>query len=396
MHSTDSEKKISDNLLSLACDGVQGLKPYEAGKPIEELEREYGVSNVVKLASNENPLGTSKKVRDAVESCINGIALYPDGNAFYLKAAIAEHLSSTGQSIHSENITIGNGSNDVLEIIAHCFADHCFAGHKAEVIYSQHAFAVYPIVTQAVGAKHVVTPAKDWGHDLDAMVNAITHKTRLIFIANPNNPTGTWLDAETLRAFLSKVPESVIVVVDEAYHEYLDHPDYASAVNWINEFPNLIVTRTFSKAYGLAGLRIGYGISHSVVADILNRVRQPFNANSFALAAAQAALSDADFLNESVKVNKEGMHQLTAAFEKMSLDYIPSVGNFVCVDVKFSGNVIYEALLKKGVIVRPVTPYQMPNFIRVSVGSQAENAIFIASLSEVLSEMSFNSELAAP
>ncbi|MDH3326322.1 MAG: histidinol-phosphate transaminase, partial [Gammaproteobacteria bacterium] len=287
------------------------------------------------------------------------------------------------QQILPENITIGNGSNDVLEIIAHSFADH-----NAEVIYSQHAFAVYPIVTQAVGAKHVMTPAINWGHDLDAMVNAITDKTRLIFIANPNNPTGTWLSAKSVHSFLSQVPDNVIVVLDEAYHEFIEHEDYLSAIDWISEFPNLIVTRTFSKAYGLAGLRIGYGISHPAVTNILNRVRQPFNANSIALAAAMAALDDKDFLHKSIEVNNQGMQQLTDAFKEMSLDFIPSVGNFVCVDVKMNGNIIYEELLKKGVIVRPVGLYQMPDHLRVSVGSSAGNARFITALKEVLAELS--------
>ncbi len=375
--SVDTEK-----LFSLACRGVQGLKPYEPGKPIEELEREYGLSNVVKLASNENPLGVSAKVRKAVEQAINDIALYPDGNAFYLKAAIAKHLSTADQTIASDNITVGNGSNDVLEIIAHCFADQ-----NAEVIYSQHAFAVYPIVTQAVGAKHVATPAVNWGHDLSAMANAITDKTKLIFIANPNNPTGTWLSANSLHSFLKKVPENIIVVVDEAYHEYIDKAEYVSAIHWLNEFPNLIVTRTFSKAYGLAGLRIGYGVSHPAVTNILNRVRQPFNANSLALVAAQTAISDVDYLEQSIKLNNEGMAQLVSAFEKMALDYIPSVGNFVCVNVKADGNQVYEALLKKGVIVRPVGPYQMPEHIRVSVGTKAENETFLTALKSVLQEM---------
>jgi len=378
--------RTNQNLLSLACDGVQGLKPYEAGKPIEELEREYGISNVVKLASNENPLGTSQKVRDVIAHAVSNIALYPDGNAFYLKEAIATHLSQPTATavphIAADNITVGNGSNDVLEIIARCFANQ-----NTEVIYSQHAFAVYPIVTQAVGARHVVTPAKDWGHDLEAMANAISAKTRLIFIANPNNPTGTWLNAEALYAFLSKVPENVIVVVDEAYHEYLHQKAYASAINWLDEFPNLIITRTFSKAYGLAGLRIGYSVSHPAVSDILNRVRQPFNVNSVALVAARAALSDTEFLNASVKLNDAGMKQLTAAFKEMSLAYIPSVGNFVCVAVGEDGGCVYEALLKKGVIVRPVTAYQMPGYIRVSVGSADQNAFFISALAEVLAQM---------
>jgi len=374
--------KIDKTLLSLACGGVQGLKPYEPGKPIEELEREYGISNVVKLASNENPLGISAKVKKVIQDNIDDLSLYPDGNAFYLKAAIAKHLSSPEQTIATENITVGNGSNDVLEIIAHCFADH-----NAEVIYSAHAFAVYPIVTQAVGAKHVATPAINWGHDLDAMAAAINEKTRLIFIANPNNPTGTWLTAKALHDFLAKVPDSVIVVVDEAYHEYISEAAYSSALDWLNEFPNLIVTRTFSKAYGLAGLRIGYGVSHPAVTNILNRVRQPFNANSLALAAAETALSDTDFLEKSVEVNNRGMRQLTQAFGEMSLEYIPSAGNFVCVDTKTDGNKVYEALLKKGVIVRPVGPYRMPNHLRVSVGSEADNGVFISSLKSVLSEM---------
>ena len=375
-------KEEQTELQSLACQGVQGLKAYEPGKPIEELEREYGLTDVVKLASNENPLGISSNVKSAIEKAISDISLYPDGNAFYLKQAIANKLSNETITLVENNITVGNGSNDILEIIAHCFADQ-----NAEVIYSQHAFAVYPIVTQAIGAAHVVVPASHWGHDLDAMSEKVTDKTKLIFIANPNNPTGTWLKKNALYNFISNIPRHVIVVVDEAYHEFLDEKDYSSALSWLSEFPNLIVTRTFSKAYGLAGLRVGYSLSHPAISDVLNRVRQPFNVNSIALAAATAAIKDDVYLQKSVDINKKGMAQLVTAFEAMGLSYIPSVGNFVCIDVGCEGNLVYESLLKKGVIVRPVGPYQMPNFIRVSVGLEDQNTKFISALKSVLNEL---------
>ncbi len=363
-----------DGIVSLATSGVQGLKAYEAGKPIEELQREYGVTDVVKLASNENPLGFSPKAKEAMEHAINSINLYPDGNAFELKQALSEYLG-----IAQNQITIGNGSNDLLEIIARSFADH-----SSDIIYSQHAFAVYYIVTQALGAKHVMTPAKEWGHDLTAMADAITDKTKIIFIANPNNPTGTYLPENEIKAFLDTVPENIIVVLDEAYHEYIDKSDYDSALQWVNEYSNLIVTRTFSKAYGLAGLRIGYSVSHPAVSDVLNRIRQPFNANSLALAAAQASLNDEQFIKDTVALNNLGMKQMTDAFKRLGLSYIPSVGNFVAVDVKSNGSEVYEALLHDGVIVRPVGPYQMPHHLRVSIGTEAQNQKFIQALEKVL------------
>lgn len=362
------------SIATLATPGVSRLQPYQPGKPIEELEREYGVTHAIKLASNENPLGPSPQALAAAQKALADVARYPDGNGFILKKRLAEkHAVATSQ------ITLGNGSNDILE-----FAARAFAGPEHEIIFSEHAFAVYPIVTCAVGAKAVVTAAVGWGHDLSAMQHAINARTRLVFIANPNNPTGTWLKRVVLKAFLEKVPPHVLVVLDEAYFEYVGEVDYPSAVEWVVEFPNLIVARTFSKAYGLAGLRVGYGVSSEAVADILNRVRQPFNVNSVAQAAACAALDDALHVKRTVALNRQGMHQLTQGFLALDLNYVPSVGNFVCVDLHKPAHATYEALLREGVIVRPVTNYGMPNHLRVTVGLPEENERFLKALQKVL------------
>ncbi len=361
-----------NNFIELAAPGVQGLQPYQPGKPIEELEREYGIKNAIKLASNENPLGTSPLVLEAVQTHLKDIARYPDGNGFTLKKALAQK-----HGVDMDMITLGNGSNDVLELIARAFVTPAQA-----VIFSEHAFAVYPLVTQAIGATAIITPAKNWGHDLTAMQMAINEKTRLIFIANPNNPTGTWLDKSNLKAFLDVVPPPVLVVVDEAYFEYAtENSNYPNSLEWLPNYPNLIVTRTFSKAYGLAGLRVGYSISHPDVANLLNRVRQPFNVNSIALAAATAALEDTEYLNKSLALNRAGLQQLTKAFEKMGLAYIPSLGNFLAVEV---GAGTYENLLRKGVIVRPIGGgYGMPQHLRVTVGLPEENEAFIRALGKI-------------
>jgi len=370
------------DLLSLATKGVQTLSPYQAGKPIDELKREYGVSDVIKLASNENPLGPSKNVITAIQQELAELSRYPDGNAFELKKSLA-----TKHSVGIEQITIGNGSNDILEILTRAFVT---AAH--EIVFSQHAFAVYPIVTQAVGAKAVVVPAKNWGHDLEAMHQAITNKTRVVFIANPNNPTGTWIGKKDLAKFLEAVPETVLVVLDEAYFEYAERDttakDYPNGIDFLSQYSNLIVTRTFSKAYGLAGLRVGYSVSNSQVADILNRVRQPFNVNSLALKAAETALSDTDYLETGIKLNTQGMEQLITAFEKRALDYIPSVGNFICVNVGDNGLKVYDDLLYEGVIVRPVANYEMPEYLRITIGTEKENDRFIAALNKVLNNES--------
>lgn len=358
----------------LATKGVRGLRPYEPGKPISELEREYGVRAAIKLASNENPLGPGAHASEAAVAALAELTRYPDGNGFALKHALSERLQ-----VLPEQLTLGNGSNDVLDLVARTFADR----HR-EVIYSQHAFAVYAIVTQAVGATAVVTPARDWGHDLMAMSNALSKHTSLIFIANPNNPTGTWVNAETLEGFIRSLPQDVIVVVDEAYFEYVEEPAYPDCAQWVERYPNLIVTRSFSKAHGLAALRVGYAVSSPDIAELLNRVRQPFNVNSVALAAAQAALYDEEHVARSVQVNRQGMKQLANAFERLGLDYIPSVGNFVAVDVGAPAAVVYEELLRHGVIVRPVANYGMPNHLRVTVGLERENRRLITTLRKVL------------
>jgi histidinol-phosphate aminotransferase len=357
----------------LAVPGVRSLQPYIPGKPIEELEREYGVTNVIKLASNENPLGPSPKALAAAQAALTEIARYPDGGGFALKRALATKLD-----VLPAQITLGNGSNDILE-----FAARTFVTAQDEVVFSQHAFAVYPIVTRAVDARAVEVPARDWGHDLAAMHAAITARTRLIFIANPNNPTGTWLRSDELREFLDHVPESVVVVVDEAYFEYVEESAYPDSIAWLARYPNLICARTFSKIYGLAGLRVGYGVSSPAVADLLNRVRQPFNVNSIAQAAALAALDDSAHLDKARRVNTDGMQQLVKGFEQLGLAYIPSAGNFVCVEVGDAGRV-YENLLRAGVIVRPVANYGMPRHLRVTVGLANENQRFLDALKKIL------------
>ena len=366
------------DFLSLATPGVQRLQPYQPGKPLEELAREYGITEAVKLASNENPLGPSPKAREAVCAQLAELARYPDGNGFALKQALAAR-----HGIATNRITLGNGSNDVLEMVA-----RAFAGPEQEIVFSEHAFAVYPIVTAAVGARPIVVPAKDYGHDLAAMAEAIGEDTRIVFIANPNNPTGTWLGEAELATFLDRVPPHVLVVLDEAYYEYASDPatgleDYPDGSRWLDRHPNLILTRTFSKAYGLAGLRVGYALSHPQVADLLNRVRQPFNVNSLALAAAEAALADRQHLQRSVLLNVAGLAQLQEGFERLGLQALPTAGNFVCVKVG-QGMAVYEALLREGVIVRPVDNYGLPEYLRVSVGTEAENARFLTALEKVL------------
>ena len=356
----------------LAVSGVAELQPYVPGKPIEELQRQYGVRDVIKLASNENPLGPSKAALAAVAKSAKEMTRYPDGNGYTLKMALAEKLR-----LSPEQITLGNGSNDVLELLA-----RTFAGHGDEIIYSEHAFAVYPLAAKAIGATGIATPAKDYGHDLNAMLKAITAKTKLIFIANPNNPTGTWIEPSEIHAFLDKVPEKVLVVLDEAYVEYLEQTEIS--ISWLQDFDNLVITRTFSKAYGLAGLRVGYALSHPEIADLLNRIRQPFNANSLAQAAAVAALGDEAYLQESRQKNEAGMKQLIAGFDKMGLKFIPSKGNFITVNVQTNAAEVYDELLYEGVIVRPVAGYGLPQHLRVSIGLEQENQRFLEALSRVM------------
>ncbi|TAN70878.1 MAG: histidinol-phosphate transaminase [Methylobacter sp.] len=365
----------TDKIYNLAVSGVQKLIPYTPGKPIEELERELGLSHIIKLASNENPLGPGKKALAAIQEALKDLALYPDGNGFNLKQALAKKYA-----VDMSQITLGNGSNEILELVARAFLTP-----GLEVVFSQHAFAVYPIVTQAVGATAVVASALNYGHDLDAMLERVTDKTRLIFIANPNNPTGTLLDHASLERFIQALPDTCICVLDEAYCEFVGEGDAGNSIAWLNLYPNLLITRTFSKAYGLAGLRVGYGLSSPQLADILNRVRQPFNNNMLALTAAEAALTDTEHLQNTINVNAQGMQFITEGFKKLGLEWIPSAGNFVLVDMKRPAMPIYEALLRKGVIVRPVGVYELPNHLRITIGTEAENQLFLQALAEVLS-----------
>ena len=367
---------MSCDFLTLATAGVRKLQPYQPGKPMEELERELGLTEIIKLASNENPLGPGALARAAVRAQIDELGRYPDGNGFALKAMLSQRLG-----VAPDSVTLGNGSNDVLELIVRAFCTP-----EQEVIFSQHAFAVYPLATQAVGAKAVVTPALEWGHDLDAMTNAITEHTRVIFVANPNNPTGTWSTEEALKTLLAAARGDVLVVVDEAYREYVDEPTYPNCAGWVERHPNLIVTRSFSKIYGLGGLRVGYAVSDPVVADILNRVRQPFNVNNLAMVAAVASLQDDEHVTRSIELNRVELARLTDAFSGLGLGYVPSVGNFISVDVGRDALPVYEALLREGVIVRPIGGgYGMPNHLRVTVGLETENTRFLQALEKVLS-----------
>jgi histidinol-phosphate aminotransferase len=359
----------------LAPAHVRAIAPYQPGKPISELARELELNeaDVVKLASNENPLGPSQLALAAAQDALHDVALYPDGAGFALKAKLSAKLGVT-----ADQIVLGNGSNDVLDMAARAFLT---AGTSS--VYSQHAFAVYPIATQTAGAQGVVTAAKDYGHDLDAMRAAIRGDTRVLWIANPNNPTGTFLQWSEIEAFLARVPAQVLVVLDEAYGDYLPHAERCDTTAWLARFPNLLISRTFSKAYGLAGLRVGYGLGNPAVIDLLNRVRHPFNVNAPALAAAEAALDDEAFLARSYALNTAGMAQLAAGLADLGIETVPSKGNFLLAKVGDAARINAE-LLKRGVIVRPVANYGLPEHLRVSVGLAGQNARFLDALKACL------------
>lgn len=365
---------MSCDFLSLANNGVQKLSPYQTGKPIDELKRELGLDDIVKLASNENPLGCSPLAVEAIKSELTQIGRYPDGNGFNLKYAI---LQKFGFDLN--RITLGNGSNDILELVA-----RAFIAEGQSAVYSQHAFAVYPLAVQAVGGVGIEVPAKNYGHDLQAMAQAITANTKVVFIANPNNPTGTWFGRAEFEQFMAQVPDSVLVVLDEAYVEYVTDADFINGFDYVNQYPNLLVSRTFSKAYGLASLRVGYAIASPDVTNILNRVRQPFNVNSFALAAAVASLQDEAFVGQSRALNNAGMTQLEAGLTALGLAYIPSKANFIAFDTARPCVPVFNALLQQGVIVRPVANYGLPTYLRVSIGLESENARFLEALKQVL------------
>ncbi|EER47017.1 histidinol-phosphate aminotransferase [Actinobacillus minor 202] len=363
--------------INIANEGVKSLSPYQAGKPIEELERELGITNIIKLASNENPFGFPESAKQAIINQLNDLTRYPDANGFELKAAVSKKFG-----VAPNQVTLGNGSNDLLELFA-----HTFAGEKDEIIYSQYAFIVYPLVTKAINAVAREIPAKNWGHDLDGFLAAINEKTKLIFIANPNNPTGNFLTEAEVDRFLAQVPENVIVVLDEAYTEFTAENERLNSFGLLQKYPNLIISRSLSKAYGLAGLRIGYAVSNPEIADLLNRVRQPFNCNSLALASAVAVMNDDEFVKKVAENNRLEMARYEAFCQAQGLEYIPSKGNFITIDFKQPAAPIYEALLREGVIVRPIAGYGMPNHLRISIGLPEENDRFFKALIKVLKDM---------
>ena len=365
----------SDNpFLRHAAPHISGLTPYVPGKPTSELERELGITDSVKLASNENPLGCGELARAAYRACADELGRYPDGGAFALRRAIAEH-----HGVDAAQVTVGNGSNDVLDLVARAFL------HPGrESVFSEHAFAVYAISTQAAGATARIAAAKDFGHDLDALAALVNERTAVVWIANPNNPTGTWLGSTPLRAFIDSLPEHCLCVIDEAYFEYVEEPDYPDTSAWLAECPNLIVTRTFAKVHGLAALRVGYGLSHAHVAELMNRVRHPFNVNAPAQAAAIAALGDHDHVARSIAHNRAEMARLTAGLDRLGLEWIPSVCNFITVDLGRPAAPVDQALLQAGVICRPVANYGLPNHLRVSVGLADENDRLLAALARLL------------
>jgi len=359
----------------LAPANVRSIAPYVPGKPIAETARELGLAegDILKMASNENPLGSSPRAIAAIRGALDELHYYPDGSGFELKAVLSRR-----QGVVPENIVLGNGSNDVLELAARAFLTR-----DDSAIYSRHAFMVYPLAIQAIGAKGIEVPARDFGTDLDAMAAAVGEDTRMVFVANPNNPTGTFTPWEQIRGFVARLPRRVLVVLDEAYGEYLPDGLRSPTQGWLGDFPNLIVSRTLSKAFGLAGLRVGYGLAHPSVAEVMNRVRQPFNVNHLAMVAACAALGDDAFIEKSRRVNAEGLERLARGFEALGLEYIPSYGNFITVKVGDAARV-YRAMLAEGVIVRPIAGYGMPEHLRVTVGLPEHNERCLAALGRAL------------
>ncbi|HEX9455065.1 MAG TPA: histidinol-phosphate transaminase [Candidatus Binatia bacterium] len=352
---------------------IRSLIPYEPGKPIEEVEREYGIADSVKLASNENPLGPSPKAVAALRAKLDQLHLYPDGDCFYLKNGLAKK-----HGVAPEQLIFGNGSNEIIEL-----AVRTFLRPGDEAVMAQQAFVVYQLIVQAVGGKSVQVPLRDYTHDLSAIAAAITPQTRIVFLANPNNPTGTIFRQDEWKKFLAAVSKEVLLIVDEAYFEYVQDSSYPNSLDYHAEGRAILTLRTFSKLYGLAGLRVGYGVANEQLIALMQRVRQPFNVNAPAQWAALAALDDQDHVDRSLAVNREGMDFLGAEFKKLGLEFVPSHGNFVLVRVG-KGAEVFTQLLRRGVIVRPMAGYKFPEHVRVTVGTMAENQKFIAALREVI------------
>ena len=378
-----SENQLTQNALP----GVLSLHAYTPGMPIDELQRRLGLKDVIKLASNENPLGASPKVREAMAAAAAqlNLGLYPDGSGHALKRALGAY-----HDIAPERITLGNGSNDILEFLA-----RIYAGPGRAVMFSAYAFAVYPLATQAQNAEAVVVPSfgpdhptMPYGHDLEAFGRMLQTRpdVSLVFVANPNNPTGTWNTPQEIERFLDRVPPHVIVALDEAYHDYQDQELRSDARAWLDRYPNLLVCRTFSKIYGIAGLRAGYALSHATVADLLNRVRQPFNNNALALIAAEAALADQEHVRASVELNARERLRLPPLLAGLGLRVLPSQANFLTVDFGRDSAPIHQGLLERGIIVRPMGSYGLPNYLRVTLGTTSENDRFLGALADVLAK----------
>lgn len=355
---------------------IPAIMPYPPGKPIEEVQREYGLDSVIKLASNENPLGPSPKAVKAMQATAVDMHFYPDGNAFYLKQALAKKLG-----VKTEQIILANGSDEITDMIA-----IAYIRSTDNVVFSQHDFISYKLAALMVGATFKEVPLKNWRVDVKGLIAAVDKKTRLICLANPSNPIGSMIERKELQALLEGVPPQTLVLIDEAYSEYVTKPSYPNGLKFLKKYPNLVVTRTFSKAYGLAGLRIGYGVAHPEIVEIFDRVRPPFNVNRMAQEAALAALQDEKHLKRAVETNEKGRKVLEDAFTKLGLEFVPSFTNFILFDAAMPGGEIMERLLRQGVIVRPMGGYGLPTHLRVTIGTPTENRRFIAALKKALKE----------
>ena len=373
---------MKNSFLENLNQGVLGLKPYEPGLPLEQTQKKLGLEKVIKLASNENPLGPSPKALDLLKGQLNSFSSdlnrYPDGNAYDLKEAISKKYS-----VDMNQITIGNGSNDLIE-----FVSKCFLGEGKKAIYSQHGFAIYPLAIKSTGAVPIKSKAKNWGHDLELMKDLVDDKTKLIFIASPNNPTGTAKTLQEIKDFLNNLPEDILVFLDQAYFEYIEGTEFDIPFSLIDDYPNLVISRSFSKAHGLAALRLGFCISNPELSNYLNRVRQPFNANSLALNLGKIALSDQEHIDKSVKINSSGMERVKMAFDSFNYSYIESWGNFISFDAKQDSDEAFQYFLKKGVILRSLKVYEMPQHLRVSIGTEEEMDFFLKVLEEYEKDLS--------
>ena len=359
---------------SLANSYIRNLIPYQPGKPIEEVKRELSISSIIKLASNENPIGPSPFAMAAAQKALTKSHVYPDGGCYELKTTLAKFLN-----IQPTQLTMGNGSENVLEMIIKTYLTQ-----GSSAIIAEYAFLTIPLLIKSYNAEMISVPAQQFSHDIANMIAAVRENTRIIFVVNPNNPTGTYTTTSDMISLLESVPTHILIVIDEAYHEYIDKTDYPNTLELLKKYPNLVITRTFSKAYGLAALRLGYAISSPAIADMLNRARLPFNVNTIAAEAAEAALHDHKHIADSIALNQQGKQQLTEGLKRLTINYIPSLGNFITFDVTHDAIEVYQKLLYQGVIVRPLHAYNMPTYLRVTIGTSEQNELFLTALREVL------------